>query len=380
MNGVATQPTGADLRWEKSDSCGTIRVAKPGRWNDRFDAATATLAPEDDAWRRYLVVIAVPQGSALIPTSQPPVLGSYRRDQGDLVFTTRFPLATGVTYHAYFDPSGKEAWSTKTPGVAHSSLALPKMETTASTLLERIYPTTNVLPENQLKLYLHFSAPMSQGEAYRHVRLVKENGEEVRFPFLELGEELWDPTGKRFTLFFDPGRIKRGLKPREEMGPALEAGQRYVLVVDAAWRDADGNPLQKEFRKAFQVGPPDDLQPDPKAWKFTYPVAGTRDPLVVAFPEPLDHGLLGRLLQVVTTGGEVVQGKIAIAEEEKRWQFVPDHPWSAQTKYELQVTTYLEDLAGNSIAKPFEVDVFEKVEQETKPEIVKLPIEVRPAP
>ena len=39
------------------------------------------------------------------------------------------------------------------------------------------------------------------------------SGQAVADPFLELDEELWSTDGRRFTLLFDPGRIKRGLKP-----------------------------------------------------------------------------------------------------------------------------------------------------------------------
>jgi hypothetical protein len=38
--------------------------------------------------------------------------------------------------------------------------------------------------------------------------------------------------------------------------------------------------------------------------------------------------------------------------------------------------TRLEDLAGNSIAKPFEVDVFHPVQREIKTETVKVPFEI----
>ena len=69
---------------------------------------------------------------------------------------------------------------------------------------------------------------MSRGEVYRRVRLVGEQGD-VDLPFLELGEELWDPEGRRLTLLFDPGRIKRGLKPREDAGQILQPGKRYAL-------------------------------------------------------------------------------------------------------------------------------------------------------
>ena len=93
---------------------------------------------------------------------------------------------------------------------------------------------------------------MSRGEAYRHIRLLDGAGKPVDTPFLELDEELWLRDGTRFTLLFDPGRIKRGLKPREELGPVLEAGKSYQLVIDRDWLDAEGNPLKTEFRKTLR--------------------------------------------------------------------------------------------------------------------------------
>jgi hypothetical protein len=96
----------------------------------------------------------------------------------------------------------------------------------------QVYPTSSKLPENHLRFYVHFSAPMSRGEAYEHLRLLRKNGEPVYLPFLEIGEELWDKSGMRLTLLFDPGRVKRGLKPREENGPVLEEGEEYTLVIE----------------------------------------------------------------------------------------------------------------------------------------------------
>src|SRR5205823_5383949 len=96
----------------------------------------------------------------------------------------------------------------------------------------QVYPTADELPENLLKFYLHFTGPMRRGEAYDHLRLLDAQGKVVERSFLELGEELWDGSGRRFTLVIDPGRIKRGLKPREDLGPVLEAGKSYTLVID----------------------------------------------------------------------------------------------------------------------------------------------------
>src|SRR5205823_4904480 len=148
-----------------------------------------------------------------------------------------------------------------------------------------VYPSADVLPENALRLYVHFSTPMARGGAYEHVRLLRD-GKPVEGTFLELGEELWNADGTRFTLFFDPARVKRGLKPREELGPALEEGKAYTLVIDRTWPDENGVPLKEGFRKAFKVGPPDDAPVDPAKWQIA-PPAGAK-PLAVTFEKPLD--------------------------------------------------------------------------------------------
>ena len=216
-----------------------------------------------------------------------------------------------------------------------------------------VYPSAPVLPENQLKFYVHFSQPMQQGGSYRHVVLMDASGKPVSDPFLELGEELWDRSGRRFTLLIDPGRIKRGLKPREDVGPVLEADKSYRLSIRADWKDAAGRPLQSAFVKAFRVGPPDMSQPTIDSWRVTAPAAGGRTQLRVDFPEPLDHAMLERVVSVVRNG-EPVDGEILIEQQESRWSFRPQRAWIAGD-YDLKVEGTLEDLAGNSLAKPFEV-------------------------
>jgi hypothetical protein len=60
-----------------------------------------------------------------------------------------------------------------------------------------------------------------RGEAYEHIKLLDAKGKPLEEVFLELGEELWDPEMKRFTLLFHPGRVKKGLVPREELTEAI---------------------------------------------------------------------------------------------------------------------------------------------------------------
>jgi len=91
--------------------------------------------------------------------------------------------------------------------------------------VQHVFPSAAALPANQLKFYVQFSAPMSRGEAWKHIRLLNHEGKPVDLPFLELDQELWDPNYQRLTILFDPGRIKRGLLPREEAGPIIEQGK-----------------------------------------------------------------------------------------------------------------------------------------------------------
>jgi hypothetical protein len=286
-----------------------------------------------------------------------PLLGESRRDGADLVFEPRFPFKPGLRYRAVVDGAPR-------------TFDIPAPPPGPSTELLKVFPTSDVLPENQLKFYLQFSAPMARGEAYRRVALLEGGRRKVELPFLEIGEELWDRSGTRLTLLFDPGRIKSGLKPREEEGPALENGKSYVLVVDGAWRDAAGRPLREGHRKAFHVGPPDETQPDPKRWAIDAPRAGTSDPLTLRFDEPLDAGLLARVLDV-----EGLDGRVEIDQGETRWRFFPAAPWKAGA-HAVVVDVILEDRAGNNLERPFEVDVVRPVEPRLSTKLVRLPFTV----
>ena len=257
-----------------------------------------------------------------------------------------------------------------------SSRLIPKLIRPA-TVVTSIAPSTDRVPENLLKFYLYFSNPMSRGEVYDRIRLIHDDGKVVDHPFLRLGEELWDPTGTRLTVLIDPGRIKRGLKPREELGPVLEAGRSYTLVIDAAWPDAEGDPLGAEFRKKFRAGPADEVQPDPKTWTFDRPQPSTRDPLTLTFPGPIDRALLESALTLVDPRGEAVDGHLSIEANETRWRFTPDAPWLAGA-YQLVVDIDLEDLAGNSIGRPFEVDVARETPIRPDANLIRLPVAIRP--
>ena len=230
------------------------------------------------------------------PTDVPPVWGRYHADEKLIQFVPRFPPEPGVRYRAVFDPARlRSVVKELSPPLAITEPKTPESPLTAdlfftkrieaTTNITAIYPSGEQVPENLLRLYIHFSSPMSRGEAYRHLKLIDlSTSKPVHAPFLELEEELWSPDGKRFTLLIDPGRIKRGLKPREMFGPVLESGKTYRLVVDREWIDAEGNPLEADFRRTLRAGPSDESMPDPKKWRSTHPTRAPAARSKSAFP------------------------------------------------------------------------------------------------
>jgi hypothetical protein len=366
---AGASPTAPIIRLTESKSGVTVDITG---LNKEVLAGLAELGADVEKWTRIFAVYVDRPGKDR--KDQPAVLGFYRIDKGVLRFEPRYPLTRGVSYRAVFNPSSLPGQKGKKTQEALLSLPRPASKPTA--VVAQVYPTADVLPENLLRFYLHFSAPMSQGDVYRHIKLLDAAGKPIDRPFLELDQELWDPTGKRFTLLFDPGRIKRGLKPREELGPALEDGKRYTLVIDRTWHDAEGNPLKEPFRKSFRVGKPDDEQPDTKTWRLKPPAPGTRAALRITFPKPMDHALLQRLLSVTDAGGKKMAGTIAVSERETAWLFTPERPWT-EGAYNLVADTRLEDVSGNSIARPFEVDVLRRVQREIKTETVKVAFRAR---
>lgn len=284
-----------------------------------------------------------------------PVAGAYLISGRRVLFRPAFPFDPGREYTVRIDPAKLPDPRSEPPIVA--TVALPATKSTApETMVTGVSPGTGVWPENLLRFYIHFSAPMSRATALDHITLAEVGGEEVRDAFLPLDVDLWNSDRTRFTVFFDPGRVKRGIRPNVELGRALVGGRRYVLTVRANWPDATGRPLASDYRYEFQAGAAEERAIDPAAWRIAAPAAGTRDALVVSFPWALDRGLLQRALGV-TMAEAPVPGDAAIDTDDRVWRFTPSAPW-AQGPHALIILTLLEDPAGNRVGRPFEIEMF----------------------
>ena len=91
-------------------------------------------------------------------------------------------------------------------------------------------------------------------------------------------------------------------------------------------------------------------------WSIQSPAAGTRDPLVISFGEPMDEALALRLLVVRDAHHSPVRGAASLSPREEIWRFVPDLPWTVGTWF-VDVDTRLEDVAGNNLRRLFDADL-----------------------
>lgn len=242
----------------------------------------------------------------------------------------------------------------------------------AAPQLTAIFPASTKLPANHLKFYLHFSEPMRRGVFMEHCKLLDVRGKPVLEPFRET--ELWSEDGKRLTLWLHPGRQKTGVNLNTELGPVLRPGSRFTLVISGGWPSENGAALGRDVEKSFFAIERATKQLDMSEWVTHAPLSGTTKPLTVRFPAPLDHALLLRCLRVIDSNHQPVAGTVSTANFETLWSFTPAQPW-AGGDHTLEVDSILEDLAGNSLARPFEVDITAAPPKKTS-SVLRLPLQV----
>ncbi len=363
---------GLTLRWVTDDPARPALARVEYTLPERSETIPADWTQEQ--WHALLSVHA-DQSEMAVDVNLPPMAGTYKLIERALVFTPLFPLQAGVRYRAVVRPSALPMGLPEAKVLTAVHL-LEKPVPSPKTFVRGISPEIETLPENTLKFYVHFSAPMSGGGIYQHIRLQKADGQIVPEPFLEIDQEMWNYSMTRLTLFIDPGRIKRGLAPRADLGTVLEQGQKFTLEINATWEDAQEQPLEAAHVKTFLVGPPDSQCPTPSHWVLTVPGSGSRDPLKVRFDEPLDDALALRLIQIISDGKTRVAGKSSVSDQGRQWSFDPQDAWKAG-KHHLETPDILEDLAGNSLGRPFEVDIFTSVDPPAQTKSVRLPFQIQ---
>ena len=269
-----------------------------------------------------------------------PIIGQGKEEAPHLYFCPLIPFSKDLTYQARF------------PDLPYFTFKITPPKDYQLTELINVFPTTT-LPENTLKMYLYFSAPMSDSDGYQYLRLVDQNGKEIAAPFLTLKPLLWNEDRTRLTVWFDPGRVKRDLIKNRKLGAPLEEGKNYTLFINKNWKDANGYALANGLERKIEVIAADRTQPNPKKWTANRPKAHTKEPIIVNFGEALDHALGLTALIVFTKKGKKVNGTVQLQEEDQKWVFIPANNW-LPNDYRIQIKAELEDLAGNNLNRLFD--------------------------
>jgi hypothetical protein len=280
----------------------------------------------------------------------PNVLGDHEVLGDGVCFTPRYPFEPGVPFRAVLDLR-----SLGRPGLAEVQtleFSLPRKDGGGAEVSE-VFPSSDVLPENLLRLYVHFSRAMQRGKARANIELLGPDGRPAPDVLYRAPVELWDRSMTCLTILLDPGRLKRGVGPNRALGSPLSSGQRYTLAIAPGMADMFGRPLRHGFRKPFSVA---DAVRQPIAferWRIHIPREGTREPLELNFPSPLDWAGLLRGIAIASESGRPIGGRIDIDRGETRWRFTPDAPWTAGA-YNVCVSSGLEDPCGNTLYGPFD--------------------------
>jgi hypothetical protein len=328
-----------------------VRVALEWVTHRERDALRIDFGRELAEPRRAEAVRVYPALAADAPLLLQPMAGSTSADGADaVVFVPRYPFVAGLEYRV------EVRTDDRAPIVA--SIVRPLAAASSSTTVVDVRPSVSTVPRNLLRLYVEFSAAMSEGEAARCVSLVEtRTGVPLPQALLSLEPELWDPSRRRLTVFLDPARIKRGLVPHEDAGYPLVEGGRVTLLVDRSFRDARRQPLVAGFERTSEVGRDLRGRVDPRRWSIgPRPPAGSTEPLVLTFDRPLDVGLLAHCLVVIDPAGAPIGGRAMASDDGESWGFDPAAPW-ALGRHRIRVDPVLEDIAGNSIRRVFDRDL-----------------------
>lgn len=295
--------------------------------------------------------VIVLQAATVESDDLPDVQGDCRLLEDGMDFTPYFPFERGIAYRAIFDPLplGERCSN----GSESFEFSIPELTSVLRTEVTHVFPSSDRLPENLLRFHVCFSSPMQRGRVEAEIALFGPDGQPAADVLYRAPVELWDRSMRQLTVLLDPGRLKRGVGPNRALGPPLEAGLDYTLVVGAGMTDLAGRPLPGPFHKRFRVTAAVRQAIGVEQWRVRLPAADSREPLVLRFERPLDRALLVHGIEVRSTDRRRVAGQVSIDETEHRWSFVPSAAW-AEGSYEIQVSPSLEDVCGNSVGAAFE--------------------------
>ena len=272
------------------------------------------------------------------------ILGDFKKMQNGIRFTPIVPFRRNVSYVVYYNKT------------TISEFSIPGGSNLDAPYLINIYPTTDTLPENLLKIHLEFSEPMSELHSSNYVNLLNEKGDTLNHIFLKLDPELWNYDHTLLTLWLEPGRIKKSLLPNVFDGIPIEEGKHYTIAISGKWKSAKGVPLREPVYKQFYVSSRDENMPKISEWILDLPDNSLKKPLKISFNEVLDYTSILNSIIIRKPDGTEINGDYNILSGEVGIEFISDQEWSPG-EYIIHVDGSVEDLAANNLNRLFDRDL-----------------------
>lgn len=341
----AAPPTGASptIAWAETAGAGEVQVCGLPA------AELARLAAEAPEQLEARLEVKAVDGEAAEASlgGLPSLWGSFAFERDCLLFRPRHQPAPGMVLIArYLGGDGRE------PLILRQTFAKPA----GPTRVIAVHPAAQEIPENLLRFYVEFSAPMSIKGIDRHVRLRDQQGREITNAFVPIPDGLWDPELRRLTLIVHPGRVKSGITVGEVEGRVLEAGREVTLEIDAAARDSFGARLAETYRQTFRIGPAQKEALDAEALHLGLEGEGETAPLRISFPVLVDFAL-ATAASAVERAREKVPGRFELAPGGRELLFHPQEPWQRGQEHVLKFGEIFEDAAGNRFGRAFEKQI-----------------------
>ncbi len=272
-----------------------------------------------------------------------PIAGRYSMEGRTITFVPAFDFIEEQKYTVQVHDTD----ATKNDAQSINEFTVERTVEKISPEIVAVFPSGNIIPENTLRFYIHFSTPMRPHVSSDYIKLVDATGKADTAAFMAFKQELWSEDRKRLTLLMDPGRIKRGVAQNIALGPALQVGSTYSIVVDDGWPTANRAESMPGYESTFTVSKALRTLPDPALWQIALPRNLTNDPLVIEFDRPFDHALLQSGISVRDANGRPILGDITIDKHERAWRFNRNGSWR-NAQIQIAIDTQLEDVAGNN--------------------------------
>ncbi len=237
-----------------------------------------------------------------------------------------------------------------------------------------VFPSSDSLPENLLRIYIQFSKPMKTMGNLEKIKLIDQKGNEIKNVFFNNVYELWNKEQTQLTLILDPARVKTGLVAHEALGYALKQKRNYTLIIENL-EDVNHQKMKGRFEKKFVVTRTDSIAPNKEKWKVVLPKVNSKNALQIQFSEMLDYSSLLQRLIITNSEKEVIKGEVSILKNETVWLFQPYKNWE-KGSYTIHINSRLEDPAGNNLNGLFDHKIGSlKNEYEGKIETISFTIE-----